>query len=454
MTIRTLLLAAALVLAPSVVHAEAKEELPPLPDLSHVTDVDALVEAARDAYREQDWPMYRTVAARLMELRPHNGNFALDHAASFALEGDKTAAYDALLRLHATGWGFRLADDPRFEKVHGTEVWTYIVEQFEQSLAPRGRGSVTATLPSDDLMIESLAWDPKRNQLLAGAVRKPVIHRVAADGKLVPFITGTDGNQLWGVYDLAVDAKRDRLWVATMASAMTEGLDGADYGRAAVIAFELSTGKLVSRHEPPRDGRVYLFPAIAISPEGKVFVADSLNRTIWRVEGNGLRAVVENPRLTRVRALAVSHDGKHLYFADYSTGLFGVEIATGKPFAVGFTRNASLFGIESLYAHKDGLAAVQNAMSPPRVVLLRMTGDGRNVERLQVVDAAQPEFTGLTRGTLVGDKLHLIANTQRGKYTPLGRLAEGATLEPIRIWTSDLSRPLAPPPTPMTIGGR
>lgn len=65
-----------------------------------------------------------------------------------------------------------------------------------------------------------------------------------------------------------------------------------------------------------------------------------------------------------MRAIAVSRDGKNLYVADYSTGLFGVEIASGKPFAVGFTRNTSLFGIESLYAIPGGLVAVQNAMSP------------------------------------------------------------------------------------------
>lgn len=70
------------------------------------------------------------------------------------------------------------------------------------------------------------------------------------------------------------------------------------------------------------------------------------------------------------------------------------------------------------------------------------------------MDAAQAEFTGVTRGTLVGDKLHLIANTQRGKYTPLGRLADGVKLDPIRIWASDLTKPLAPPSSPMTVGGR
>jgi hypothetical protein len=460
MSHRILLCAAAFALASISALAQVEERapsaeaLPPLPDLSTVTDIEALSLAAREAISVQDWPRYRTLTARLMELRPHNGYFALDHAAGFALEGDKSSTYDALLKLHATGWGFKLKDDPRFEKVRGTEAWDYIVAQLEENLKPRGHGRVTRTLPADDLMIEALAWDPKRKQFLVGTVRRAGIHLLGADGKLEPFIVGNDGNQLWGVYDLAVDAERDRLWVATMASPMTEELDGADYGRAAVLAFELSSGKLVSRHEPPRDGRAYLFPALALSPDGKVFAADSLNRTIWRVEGGGLRAVVENPRLTRVRALAVSRDGKYLYFADYATGLFGVELASGKPFAVGFTRNTSLFGIESLYAIPGGLVAVQNAMSPPRVVTLQMTPDGRNVARLLVVDAAQPEFTGLTRGTLVGDELHLIANTQRGKYTPLGRLADGAKLEPIKIWTSDLKKPLAPPPLPMTIGGR
>ena len=459
MNLRILLLAAGLALSPNLILAQTPDAaaplpaLPPLPDLSTVTDVDALANAAREAIAAEDWPRYRTIAARLVELRPHSGWFALDHAAGFALEGDKSSTYDALLKLHATGWGFRLADDPRFEKVHGTEVWDYIVGKFEENLQPKGEGRVSLTLPADDLMIEALSWDPKRKQFLVGSVRRAGVYLVAEDGKLKPFIRGDDGNQLWGVYDLAVDAERDRLWVSTMASPMTEDLDGADYGRAAVLAFELSSGKLVSRHEPPRDGRAYYFPALALSSDGKVFAADSLNRTIWRVEESGLRAVVENSRLTRVRALAVSKDGKSLYVADYATGLFGIEIASGKPFAVGFMRNTSLFGIESLYAIPGGLVAVQNAVSPPRVVTLKMTPDGRNVAQLLVVDAAQPAFTGLTRGVLVGDRLHLIANTQRGRYSPLGRVIDGATLEPVKIWTSDLTRPQALPERPMSAGG-
>jgi hypothetical protein len=459
MNLRIALLAAGLALSASPLFAQTgdgaapRTALAPFPDLSQVVDVEALAGAAREAIAAEDWPRYRTIAARLVELRPHSGWFALDHAAGFALEGDKSSTYDALLKLHATGWGFKLVDDPRFEKVHGTEVWDYIVAQFEQNLAPKGEGRVTLTLPGEDLMIEALAWDPEREQFLAGSVRTGGIYLVGKGGKLSSFINTADVPQLWGVYDLAVDAERDRLWVSTMASPMTEGVDGGDYGRAAVLAFELSSGKLVSSHEPPRDGRAYYFPALALSPDGTVFAADSLNRTVWRVEGEGMRAVVENPRLTRVRAIAVSRDGKHLYVADYATGLFGIEIASGKPFAVGFTRNTSLFGIESLYSIPGGLVAVQNAMSPPRVATLEMTPDGRNIARLLVVDSGHPEFTGLTRGTLVGDELHLISNTQRGKYTPLGRVAEGAKLEGVKVWTSDLTRPQALPTSPMGVGG-
>lgn len=91
--------------AQSPEDAPAPQALPPLPDLSTVTDVDALTLAAREAIAAKDWPRHRALMARLVELRPHNGYFALEHAASFALEGDKSGAYDALLKLHATGWG-------------------------------------------------------------------------------------------------------------------------------------------------------------------------------------------------------------------------------------------------------------------------------------------------------------------------------------------------------------
>ena len=433
--------------------ASSAQSLPPLPDLSRVIDVDPLVGAAQEAISVKDWGRLEQITRRLTELRPHNGNFALEHAASIALQGDRTRAYDLLLRLNETGWGFDLADDPRFDKIKGTEVWDFIAERSAQVLTPQGQGAVALSLPADDLMLEALTFDPTRKEFLLGAVRQPTIFRLADGGKLEPLIKGDADNHLWGVYDMAVDAKRDRLWVATMASAMTDDIAGQDYGRAAVLAFKLSDGSFVSRHQPPADGRNYLFPALAIAPDGAVFVADSLNRSVWKVEGEALRLVAENPRLSRVRGLTVSSDGEVLYFADYNGGLFGVELATGTPFVVGVAKGVSLSGIESLYTFGKRLVAVQNAMTPPRIVLLDLSPDGRNVARTLVVDSGQAQFTGLTRGVVVGDAFNVIANTQRGKYTPLGRLAQGLELEPLKIWRATLDAPLEAPRAPLIAPG-
>lgn len=460
MTVKHFLFAALIAVAasfPAAAQTAAAGDataLPPLPDLATVTEVDPLIAATRQALDAEDFPRVAALTKRLMELRPHNGNFALEHAAAMAAQGDKSATYDALLKLHATGWGFDIGKDPRFEKVRDTEVWSYIVDQLAANLAPKGEGKVAFRLPADDLMVEALTWDPTRKEFIAGSVRNGTIYRVASDGALTAFIKPDVGNGLWGVYDLAVDAKRNRLWVATMASAMTEGAAGENYGRAAVLSFELDSGEPVGRFLPPADGRTHLFPSIAVSPAGDVFVADSLNRSIWRVEGRALRPVVENARLTRVRALTVSEDGKTLYFADYSSGLFGIDIASGKPFVVGFPRNVSLFGIESLYSHGPNLIAVQNAMTPQRIVRIELTPDGRNAARLLTIDSGHKAFEALARGVRVGDRLFVIANTQRGRYTPLGNLADGAKLDRIAIWEANLDAALAPPAAPMTIGGR
>ena len=70
----------------------------------------------------------------------------------------------------------------------------------------------------------------------------------------------------------------------------------------------------------------------------------------------------------------------------------------------------------SMYAWNGQLVIVQNAFPPKRVMRLTMSADGHRIERAKAVDAAQPAFELPTRGAVAGDRLLLIANSQKGKY--------------------------------------
>jgi hypothetical protein len=387
---------------------------------------------------EGNWALYETTMKRVSELRPHAGNIRLELAVAYAMQDNKPAGYETLLNLRDQGYGFDVAADERLENLHGTPVWDYLVEGFKENRAPNGAGRVFAELPAGDLLVEALAWDPARKQLLAGSVRSGEISRVGDGGTLTPFIKPDADNGLWGVFEMAVDAERDVLWVASAAIPHAKPAKGEDYGRAGVWKFQLSSGKFLSRVLLPRDGRNHLLTGLAVAPDGTLYAADSQTRQLFKLEGETLRAVIDNQRLGSIRGVAIDPEGKRLYFSDAELGLFGLDLATGKPFDVTVAPGVTLFGIESLYWHGDSLVAVQNGIYPARVVRLALTPDGAGVRAATPIDRAQPAFGQPTRGALAGDRLYVIANSQKGGYDRLGVPRDVAKLERIRIWVSAL----------------
>jgi hypothetical protein len=429
--------------------AAATAALPPLPadiaeQIAKANVVPPLLALGRRFESEGNWPLYEATMQRVSQLRPHAGNIRLELAAALAMQDNKSAAYEQLLFLKDQGFSFDVAEDARFDNLHGTKVWKFLVDGFEANGTPKGAGRVVMQLPPGDLLVESLAWDPERKTLLAGSVRSGEISRVADDGKLTPLIKPDLENGLWGAFEMAVDAQRDALWVASAAIPHVRHAKGVDYGRVGVFRFKLSTGEFVSRALLPSDGRNHLLTGLAVAPDGSVYAADSQTRQIFKVEGDSLRSVVDNQRLTSIRGIVVSGDGKRLYFSDHELGLFGLELATGKPFDLKVGPTTSLFGIESLYWHDDSLVAVQNGTRPIRIVRFVLSPDGTGVTGAQPIDVARPEFGQPTRGALAGDRLYVIANSQKGGYDSLGVPRDVAKLERIRIWLSVLDAARSP----------
>jgi hypothetical protein len=416
---------------------------PPLPadiaeQIARSNTVPPLLALGQRFNQEGNWPLYEATMRRVNQLRPHAGNILLELAAAYAMQDNKPAGYEALLTLRDQGYGFRIEDDVRLEKLHGTEVWNFLVEGFKENRGPRGAGRVTLQFPAGDLLIEALAWDPQRKSLLAGSVRTGEVSIVDAEGALAPLVRPDADNGLWGVFELAVDPARDALYVASAAIPHAKTAKGEDYGRAGVWTFKLSTGAYVSRAVLPRDGRNHLITGLAVAPDGAVYAADSQTRQIFKLEGETLRPIVDNQRLSSIRGIAVDPAGKYLYFSDFELGLFALELSTGKPVDLKVAKSVTLFGIESLYWQDNSLVAVQNGIRPQRIVRLVLTRDGTGVSAALPIDVGQADWGQVTRGAIAGDRFYVLANSQKGGYDSLGVPRDMAKLERIKVWISIL----------------
>jgi sugar lactone lactonase YvrE len=376
---------------------------------------------------------------RLNVLQPNNGDLKLALATTYALQGEKSKTYDLLLTMQKSGFGYDLSGNPNFGKVSDTKVWTYIVDSLKTNMKSFGEGSVAFSFPKGDTLIESLVFDPKRKQFLAGSVREGKVYLVDKSGKLQDFIVPNAENGLWSVYAMAADDDDDALYVASTSSVYFKGFAQGDYGKAGVFKFRLSTGKLLSKYLLESDGQPRTLSSIAVGKGGQVFAADGVRNVIYHLDGSTLKPLVENPRFTSLRGLAVSGDGKTLYFADYALGVLGVDLAEGKGFELDYDpATLSLGGIDGMYWYDNTLVVIENGMTPRRVMRLKLGNDSHSIVNAMPIDVANAAFTLPTYGAVSGDKLYFVANSQKNAYGTYGTPKDDVKLEPVHVFRSNL----------------
>lgn len=429
----------------------AARSLPVEKQISLLDSAEAAAQAALLFRKQHDLPHETLAWARAVELRPHLGRYKLELAAAYAQQDKKREAYNALLELQAQGYAYQLKDDPRFAKVATTEVWTYTLKGFDANREPFGAGRVSHTLPPQHELIESIAWDPSRKQLLVGSARDGTVYKLAKDGKLAPLVSADAENGMWSVFDLVVDAKRGVLWVASTAVPHYRGYDAEKHlGRAGVFKFDLATGKFQKKFlSPVIAGQSFFLSSLALGKDGEVYAADGVNNAVYQVRDDQFRRLFHAPVLGSIRGMAVSGDGKKLYLGDHERGIIGFELDTGKPFDVSVPKTLALGGIDGLAWWQDHLIVVQNDMNPARVMRLKLQADGKGIAAVQPLAANQPELTLPTLGTLAGDEFYFIANSQKPNYDRFGLVKDKSKLEPTRVYRVQADFKPATPPAAM-----
>lgn len=449
---RSVLFALSLLL-PALAESQLLADPPPVvsPLERELAAVDSVEELERRlaATRGADQGRERVaILTRLAELQPHVGRRRYELAAQYAALGDKRSAYDALIRLSAQGYAFELEKDSRFEPVHGTQVWDYLVGHFQANRKPFGVGTVAFRIPDEGHLYEAIAWDPSRKRILLAGLRKSDIAFLSEQGRPEPFIEGRSAG-LWSVFALAVDAANGKLWVASTALPVFADLKPEQAGISGVFRFDLGTGKFEHRYLLPPQARAAI-TALAVGKRGEVYAADGLNGTVYLIDGAGMRPYFGGAGLRDLRALAVSADGRRLYVADYDAGVLVVDLVNGAAQPLAVPSQLSLDGIESMQLWNGHLILVQSGTAPAlRVMRAKLDSSGLRVEQIQPLEASRPEFEHLGASAVADDLLYVVANSRRslaGEREPAIPSAESRV-----IFRSDLTgKDLVPiPPVPL-----
>ena len=255
----------------------------------------------------------------------------LETAASFAgLARDTADASRWLDRLADLGIGSSVAKDTAFRALVGARAFDAAVARLTAATAPTVRSRVRLTVADTTLHPEGIAFDPRTRRWFIGSVRQRRVVVVERDGAMRDFVApASDG--IAGVFGMAVDSARRRLWVATTALARMEGFAAGDGGRVGVYGYDVDTGRLVRKAWMSRDASVtHTFGNVAIAPNGDVYASDSQAPWILVLPagGDSLVRFATHPLFRSLQGMAITPDGSTMYVADYSHGLLRVDLAS------------------------------------------------------------------------------------------------------------------------------
>ena len=376
---------------------------------------------ARKAYQEKNYQSFLDNMKLASELRPNHPRLMYNLAVAYALNGKATEAMTLLRKEAAMGLVLPVANDSDFSSLKTFPEFDSVIKQFEQNKAPKISSVPAFSVQEKGLVPESVAYDEEASVFYLSSVYKRKILAVMKTGETKVFASEADG--LWSVMGMKVDRARHALWVCTTAHPQMSNFVTEDKGKTALIKFDLKTGKIIARYSPSDTTKPHWFGDLAINSAGDAFATDSVTPAVYvvRHDANRLETLLEGLPFVSPQGLDFTPDQKQLFVADYSKGVFVVDLKTKKvsDIAADFT----LLGIDGLYYYKGSLIAVQNGVNPNRVIRLSLAKDLARFDKFETIEANNPVFDEPTLGVVVKDSFYFVANSQWGAIDEKGQLA-------------------------------
>jgi sugar lactone lactonase YvrE len=252
-------------------------------------------------------------------------------------------------------------------------------------------------------LIEGIAWREKTGEFFFGDVNGRAVWVRTKDGGLRRFTA--EGDELFGVFGLAIDEAAGVLWAATSAVPAMRGFAPEQDGTAALAEIDLGSGvvrRIVPVVRRTGDLHSHVLGDLTVASDGSVFVTDSGAPLLWRLApgGNALESFVEHPDFLSLQGIALPAAGVAV-LADHASGLLRVDLATRQVFRLEAPLNTTLIGLDGLCLAPDGvLLAVQNGLRPNRVLGIELDGTARVVAGVAVLESGHLAMAAPSLGCL------------------------------------------------------
>ena len=315
--------------------------------------------------------------------------------------------------------------DKAFVALYVLPAYKSILEHFRQNKTAVARSELAYKLPDAGLVPKDIDFDSQSSTFLITSVLEKRIIRVTSSGQVSAFASSPSG---WPMLAIKVDAKRDRVWATEVA------LDGfsialkSDWGRSAVLCFDLQTGALRNRIEAPLHAAL---GDMALTDEGDPIVSDGDRGGVYSVEAGRL-VLINGSDFISPQTPALIPGRDLVMVPDYARGIGILDLKSGLVQWVnqsGGTKVA-LNGVDGLYYVDGTIILTQNGTSPERVVRMKLNRTQTNVVSEDVIERATATLGDPTHGVVIGDWFYYIANSGWNVLDEHGDLKAGDKLTP------------------------
>jgi sugar lactone lactonase YvrE len=371
----------------------------------------------REAYKREDRAAFLSITQELVRRTPGEVFNLYNLASAQSLNGEGEAAVRSLEEILAHRVAYDLDADKNFEpirRLRGYESVRDRMNAFRKETITSG-ATRAFTIPEKGFIAEGVAYDSKTRSFFVASIRHRRIVRIDASGRVADLVpAGRDG--LRSAMGMRVDPERRTLWVASQALPSMDGYQKDQPVSSAVFEFDVDSGRLRKEHVPPPGAKPPAFDDLTVAADGTVFVNDAETSRIWRIPPGGkLEVLATFPNFSGSQGLALSSDGKTLYASDYR-GLFAIDLARRSAAAIGVPADLALSGIDGLVRYENSLIAIQNGITPHRVIRLDLARDGVSIAKARILEMNHPDFDEPTLGVVVDRALYLSADSQGQKY--------------------------------------
>ncbi len=395
---------------------------------------------ASAALRTSDLATARTEMTRAATAWPRQPAYVWGRAIVSARSGDTAAVLAALTDYAALGLGRSIAEGTLapYRDLPGFAV---VRARLDSNRAPVARSTVRAQLSDSTLWPEGMDYDARTRTFYVASVRHRTIAAVSANGST---------HELWprsspgmgAVFGVRVDAKRNTLWATTSGLKQMHGYVPADSSIAALLRIDIATGAITRRWNLPVVAGGHVLGDLAVGPNGDVFLTDSSQPVLYRLRsGADTLEHFTHPLFRSLQGMAPTPEGRALYVADYSHGLLCVDLATRTVTLLADAPHSTSLGVDGIVWHDGAIVAVQNGMSPARVVRFALDRSGTRIVRVDVLDQNISLAGEPTIGAVVGDRFVYVANSQWDEYDDDGRRLPNTTLSRPRLLSVPLDAP-------------